>query len=109
MLFSLLSSKLTFISLSFCFLIIACSQSLYIPSVETTSNIQDIEALTLGRKLYIKNCGSCHNLYRPEKFSAEHWTMEMVEMKEEAKINDHEAGLILKYLTYSKIDLNEAG
>lgn len=87
----------------------ACSQSLYIPSVDTVSNAKDIEELTLGRKLYIKNCGGCHNLYRPEKFSAEHWTMEMVEMKEEAKINDQDAELILKYLTYSKIALNAEG
>ena len=62
-----------------------------------------IEDLTEGRKLYIKNCGSCHNLYRPEKFTESHWAAEMVEMKEEAKITDEQAALILKYLTGYKI------
>ena len=42
-------------------------------------------------------------MYRPEKFTEDHWTNEMVEMKEEAKITDHEASLILKYLTGYKI------
>ncbi len=62
-----------------------------------------IDELTEGRRLYIKQCGSCHNLYTPQTFSEEKWTSEMVEMKEEAKISDGEAALILKYLTGYKI------
>lgn len=84
-------------------MIVACSQSLYIPTLETVSNTHELEDMTIGRKLYIDNCGGCHNLYRPEKFSADHWHHEMVEMKEDAKITDAEAALILKYLTGYKV------
>ena len=80
-------------------MIIACSQTLYIPSVETVSDERAIEELTTGRKLYIQHCGGCHNLYRPERFTAQHWNNEMDEMKVEAKISDAQAEMILKYLT----------
>jgi len=97
-LFSRLSySFLTGISI--CVLIFACSQSLYIPAAGTVADESMIEELTVGRKLYIKQCGSCHNLYTPQTFSNEKWSEEMVEMKKEAKISDQEAELILKYLT----------
>src|SRR5688572_15322720 len=49
-LFSLLSYKITIVSFCFCILIIACSQSLYIPTAETTSNSQEMEELTMGRR-----------------------------------------------------------
>lgn len=98
MLFSRLSSSLL-VGISVCLLILACSQNLYIPATDTVSDESMIEELMAGRKLYIKQCGSCHNLYTPQTFSREKWSAEMVEMKEEAKISDHEAELILKYLT----------
>lgn len=80
-------------------LIVACGQALYVPSSETVTDVHDLAELTEGRKLYIKNCGSCHNLYPPGKYSDLHWTNEMTEMQKEARITDDQAGLILKYLT----------
>ncbi len=80
-------------------LVLACGQSLYIPSIETASDANMIDELTMGRKLYIKQCGSCHNLYTPQTYSGEKWKEEMNEMQHKAKISDHEAELILKYLT----------
>ena len=80
-------------------MVIACSQSLYVPSSASETDEHMLTELTLGRKLYIKNCGSCHNLFPPQKYSVEHWTKEMPQMKLEAKITDEQAGLILKYVT----------
>ncbi len=87
------------IVLIFTGLIIACSQSLYIPTTDTVANPLLVDDLTAGRKLYIQHCGSCHNLYRPEEFTKEKWTAEMGVMKVEAKINDRQAELILQYVT----------
>ena len=98
MLSSPLSCKIT-ISCFLITLVLACSQSLYIPTAETVTNDQLLQDLTVGRKLYIQSCGSCHNLYKPEKFTADKWEHEIDEMKDDAKISDAEAALILKYVT----------
>ena len=71
---------------------------MYVPTAETVSNDQLLQELTVGRKLYIQNCGSCHNLYKPEKYTADKWAHEIDEMKAQAKITDEQATLILKYL-----------
>ena len=84
-------------------LILACSQSLYVPTAENVSDSNTLEELVEGRKLYIKNCSSCHNLYPPQKYPAEHWIKEMEEMKVEAKITDAQAMLILKYVTFQGV------
>ena len=77
----------------------ACSQSLYVPSVDTAADASKINELTEGRTLYIKQCGSCHNLFKPQTFTKEKWASEMIEMKKEAKITDQQAALILQYVT----------
>lgn len=68
------------------------------PTAETVNNDQLLQELTVGRKLYIQNCGSCHNLYKPEKYTADKWAHEIDEMKAQAKITDVQAALIFKYL-----------
>ena len=98
----MLSSRLScsfLTGLLLCVLILACNQSLYIPATDTVADVTIIADLTMGRKLYINRCGSCHNLYTPQSFTSEKWREEMVEMKKEAKIDDQEAELILKYLS----------
>ena len=99
--FSRLCSKYV-LAAALCIVAFACSQNLYIPSTENVDSSNTIEILTKGRKLYIANCGSCHNLYKPEKYSIQHWTEKMPEMKVNAKISDENADLILKYLTSYK-------
>ncbi len=97
-----LSSRLSYnclVALVICFLILACGQSLYIPAVDTVAAGHNVDELAVGRKLYIKHCGSCHNLFLPQSFSKEKWSDEMVEMKKEANISDPDAILILNYVT----------
>ena len=77
----------------------ACSQALYVPAPENVHDVDRIASLTKGRNLYIRHCGSCHNLYKPQTYSNEKWVVEMQEMKVEAKINDETAQQILEYLT----------
>ena len=79
--------------------IVACSESLYVPTVENAAEPDKIPELNMGRKLYIKHCGSCHNLYRPEAYTAAKWTAQIEEMKTVAKITDEQAELIRLYVT----------
>jgi hypothetical protein len=97
-LFSPLSSKYI-IAITLCGLVWACSSALYVPSPEMYSDRETLSELHEGRRVYIASCGSCHNLYKPQSFSNEEWAHQVDEMKDEAKINDAQASLILKYLT----------
>lgn len=102
MLFSPSSFK-HILTLLFCLTIWACGSALYIPTSETVNDTASLTELQEGRKLYINHCGSCHNLYKPQSYTREKWTHQMLEMKVEAKISDEQAVLILNYLTSAPI------
>lgn len=78
------------------YFLLSCSPLLYIPQ---SVNAEEQEKLLSGRKLYVKHCSSCHNLYLPQYFPAEKWKMNLNEMQERAKISELEKQLILQYLT----------
>ncbi|HAH23994.1 MAG TPA: hypothetical protein DCL77_09600 [Prolixibacteraceae bacterium] len=56
------------------------------------------DSLMMGRTLYVKHCGSCHNLHLPQQFTSSHWQEEIPYMKRKAKITDQEAQLITKFV-----------
>ena len=58
----------------------------------------DLNQLTLGREVYIRNCSSCHSLYKPEAYPPQHWEQIMPEMMTKAKIGASEARDIMRYL-----------
>lgn len=58
----------------------------------------NMEALKVGRHLYIDKCGKCHYLYRPSKFSEEKWLKEIPDMQKKAKIDSAQVALILRYI-----------
>jgi hypothetical protein len=78
-------------------IICGCGSQLYFPA---STDVTKQQQLVLGRKLYIKNCSGCHNLFLPKQFSSEAWNYIIkAEMQERAKITDEERQLILQYLT----------
>jgi nitrate/TMAO reductase-like tetraheme cytochrome c subunit len=87
-----------------CVFIAACSHKLYAP-VEADAawantkweNI-DLAALYRGKKYYSKNCGKCHSLKNPAKYSEKEWRQIMPKMAKKAKINDTTANIILAYV-----------
>lgn len=80
--------------------IIACSQSLYMPTHDDSqSSGIATDTLLLGRKLYVRNCASCHSLYLPQHYTVAEWKNIIPQMQERAKCNDAETELITKYLT----------
>jgi hypothetical protein len=85
-----------------------CSVALKMPTeLDAQKNGVSLDTLVMGRRLYIENCGSCHSLYLPEKFTAAQWTTNVQNMKKRAKTNDQQSALILQYLTSSCKNENE--
>lgn len=81
------------------FVFIACSQALYIPTLEDSQRTGiSTETLILGRNLYVKNCGSCHNLYKAEYLTKDEWAKVIPVMQKKAKCTIQETTLITKYL-----------
>ena len=79
--------------------VISCSPSLYLPTMADSQKMGvSIDTLTLGRNLYVKNCGSCHNLYKAEQFTKSGWYKVMPVMQKKAKINNQDRKLMLNYL-----------
>ncbi len=82
--------------LSFCFLLLSCASQLYVPT--ESINSVSVENLKEGRKLYVNNCASCHQLYEPNKCDATKWKHNLDEMQARAKITDNQKKLVYDYL-----------
>ena len=82
-----------------CGLIYRCGSALYVPTAadQDRTGIM-LDSLAEGRKLYVDHCGSCHNLYLPERYKASEWEKNVDEMQEKGKITDSQKAKILSYL-----------
>lgn len=77
----------------------------YTPSqVNATKANVPVSELVAGRITYINACAECHRLYKPDRHSAEKWTMYLDEMQEKAEISDVEKKQIYLYLTSEIIE-----
>jgi mono/diheme cytochrome c family protein len=77
----------------------AYNQKLYKPTLADARRTGiTTDTLMLGRKLYVNNCGSCHNLYMPDQYSKKEWETVVPRMQKKAKITDQQAQAILNYL-----------
>lgn len=77
-----------------------CSSALKVPTVsDALKSNTSLDTLLAGRSLYVKNCGSCHNLHLPNEYDAAGWKLELDKMQEPAKINDKKKEVIYRYLT----------
>ncbi len=54
--------------------------------------------LNQGKTAYEENCGKCHGLIAPTKFSEDKWRKEVPPMAKKAKVNTATETLILKYV-----------
>jgi hypothetical protein len=77
-----------------------CGGALYTPTALDAQKEQiSLDTLIIGRQLYIRNCGSCHSLYLPQKYTRKQWKDIVLRMKEPAKITDSQAYIIYQYLS----------
>jgi hypothetical protein len=77
----------------------SCSPALYLPTqTDALQAGSSIDNLMSGRTLYVKNCGSCHNVHLPEQFTRAQWKVILPEMQRKAKISDEETKLISAFI-----------
>lgn len=76
--------------------IVACSAKSFVPTDQQLSAMQQkVPGITLenakaGYKLYSEKCASCHQLYRPEKYTISQWNSILPKMFRKAKLSDEE-------------------
>ena len=78
--------------------IFSCKPTLYTPTTSSVSSTATLENLIEGRELFIGNCGKCHKLYNPTKFTNEEWRKNVNEMQKRAHITDEQKELVYQYL-----------
>jgi len=80
----------------------SCGSGLYVPTLkDSTRQNVSLEKLNNGRNLYVKSCGSCHNLYLPSRYTKREWNKIVDEMKVRSKIDNMQVTLIKQYLELS--------
>lgn len=88
--------------LLFIFVLAGCVSGLYMPTqTDATRQKIPLETLNNGRSLYIKNCGSCHNLHLPSRYTKSEWSKAVDKMKVRSKIDNTQVDLIKQYLELS--------
>ena len=95
--------------LAFAAIALWCCSPVLMPPAETDVNTArshwndaSIAQLKDGYHLYKNKCGSCHYLYRPDKFSAEKWTIEISEMSKKISLDSTQIALITRYILTAK-------
>ena len=56
----------------------------------------------MGKDLFESKCGKCHDLPKPNKYSAEKWVGIMKAMAPKAKMDDSQSTLVYDYVTTYK-------
>ena len=102
----LMNFKNIYVIVLIIFGLIGCIGSLYMPTESDAVLFNtNLDTLKAGRKLYVKKCSSCHNLYLPTKYNNQEWIGIMEKMQVKAKIDSSQKELINKFLvTASKKD-----
>jgi mono/diheme cytochrome c family protein len=72
---------------------------LYTPTAADATSKATLDELQQGRTLYISNCGSCHDLYSPDDYSATQWTGIMSSMAPKTRMTSDQTTLVTKYVT----------
>lgn len=71
----------------------ACSRKL-------TPVVNDKGAMVAdGEKLYTARCGKCHELHKPEEFTASEWPSILRSMAPKAKLNQSMKDMVMAYVT----------
>jgi mono/diheme cytochrome c family protein len=77
-----------------------CGGALELPTTTDAERSQvPLDTLMQGRLLYIRNCGSCHNLYLPQQYTRTQWKEIVARMQKPAKITNQQAHTIYQYLS----------
>ena len=65
---------------------------------DSIKNMMHADSVLTGNALFVKNCGRCHKLKDPAKYTMVQWPGLVNKMQKRAKITDSEKAMILSYL-----------
>ncbi len=64
-----------------------------------------LDQLRFDREMYILKCSGCHSLYKPNRYSENHWDSILVKMNIKAKLKKNESEQVKRYLMlFSAVD-----
>ena len=69
------------------------STALTAPVIDKGTQIAD------GEKLYTARCGKCHDLHKPDEFTAAEWPGSLRSMAPKAKLNQSMKDMVMAYVT----------
>lgn len=99
-LFRLRSKLIVLVLVSVTIVLCECGSVLFTPAAEDAQRMgTSLNSLKEGRTLYVNNCGSCHALHLPEKYTASEWKDNVNYMRKRAKITDAQKETIYQYLS----------
>jgi hypothetical protein len=73
--------------------------SLYVPTSADTTTLATLQELQDGRALFINYCGSCHQFYSPDNYSASQWRSILSSMAPRTNLSTSDELLADKYLS----------
>lgn len=69
------------------------------PTVTESVTVTELKPeLAEGKNLYDNNCGGCHKLYEPKKFTNEEWKPILIRMQKKAHLDDTKMASISSYI-----------
>lgn len=94
--------RLFFSSIVIAGFLVSCTSQTPKSSTSTTANLPaTAENLAQGKTIYENNCGKCHALPNPAKYTDEKWVGIMNWMAPKAKLDDNQKALAFAYVTNS--------
>jgi len=76
------------------------SVSITTPAANTTTPVTESNMSIAGHATYDAKCGRCHNLKRPNEYTAERWVPIMNDMAVRARLDSTEKANVLAYVTF---------
>ncbi len=81
--------------------IVACTTTkVYVPANENVNKREPASLVELqqGHDIFVKSCGKCHKLKKPDSRTAQEWTKVLVKMGPKAKLSKEQTALVYKYV-----------
>jgi cytochrome c5 len=82
----------------------ACAAALRHPLPEDSVRVAarwpgtTLEDLERGRRLYVRRCSGCHNLFLPRAFPPERWPAQVDDMAQKARLGASERDDVVRFL-----------
>jgi len=93
--------KVTLTLILFLAVAVACTTTkVYVPANENVNKREPATLVELqqGHDIFVKSCGKCHKLKKPESRNPQEWTKALLKMGPKAKLSKEQTDLVYKYV-----------